>query len=205
MISGENSSNGNHHKQSVLVVNDLSEQLELMGSALSKAGYTVFTAENGREGFDTAKHVRPDLIISDVTMPEINGIEFCRLIREDSELATSPILLVSALRTDTESVVEGLKAGADEYLEIPFDTARLVAQASRLIERAKLERALKESEERYRLLFECTPQPIWVYDEDTLNFLAVNKAAIRTYGYSHEEFMGMTIKEVRPAEDVPAL
>lgn len=204
MSRGNHSTNG-HHKHSVLIVNDLAEQLELMQVALGKAGYIVFRAENGREGYDVAKRERPDLIISDVTMPEINGIEFCRLIRADQELATRPILLVSALRTDTESVVEGLKAGADEYLEIPFDAARLVAQASRLIERAKLEDALKDSEERYRLLFDCTPQPIWVYDEATLAFLAVNDAAIRTYGYSREEFLAMTTKDVRPTEDVPAL
>ena len=149
--------------------------------------------------------MHPDLIISDVTMPKVNGIEFCRLVRQDEELKTLPILLVSALRTDTASVVEGLEAGADEYLEIPFDSARLVAQASRLIERAKLEEALKDSERRYRLLFDCTPQPIWVYDEETLSFLAVNEAAVRTYGYSQEEFLSMTIEDIRPVEDVPAL
>jgi len=204
MLQGNPSNNG-HDKHSVLIVNDLTDQLELMHSALHKAGYTVFTAENGREGFITAKRERPDLIISDVTMPEVDGIEFCRLIRQDEALGTKPILLVSALRTDTLSVVEGLQAGADEYLEFPFDAARLVAQAARLIERSKLESAIKASEERYRLLFECTPQPIWVYDEETLKFLAVNEAAIRTYGYSREEFQSLTIKDVRPIEDVPAL
>ena len=204
MLQGNLSNNG-HDKLSVLIVNDLVDQLELMHSALRKAGYTVFTAENGREGFITAKRERPDLIISDVTMPELDGIEFCRLIRQDEALGTKPILLVSALRTDTLSVVEGLQAGADEYLEFPFDAARLVAQAARLIERSKLESAIKASEERYRLLFECTPQPIWVYDEETLKFLAVNEAAIRTYGYSREEFQSLTIKDVRPTEDVPAL
>jgi PAS domain S-box-containing protein len=204
MNMGSHTSNG-QSQHSVLIVNDLAEQLELMDSSLSRAGFTVFTAENGREGFAVAKRERPDLIISDVTMPEVNGIEFCRLIRQDEDLSTRPILLVSALRTDTESVIEGLKAGADEFLEIPFDTARLVAQASRLIERSKLEEALRDSEERYRLLFECTPQPIWVYDEETLYFLAVNEAAIRTYGYSREEFLRLTIKDVRPVEDVPAL
>src|SRR6185295_16650173 len=204
MSRGNHSKNG-HEKHSVLIVNDLAEQLELMDAALVKAGYTVFTAENGREGFAKAKREFPDLIISDVMMPEVNGIEFCRLIRQDQELRSLPILLVSALRTDTESVIEGLNAGADEYLEIPFDAARLVAQASRLIERAKLEEALKDSEERYRLLFECTPQPIWVYDEETLSFLAVNDAAVRTYGYSKEEFLSMTVEDLRPLEDVPAL
>jgi PAS domain S-box-containing protein len=204
MNRGNHSNNGHDH-QSVLIVNDLAEQLELMNLALGRAGYTVFTAENGREGFAMAKRERPDLIISDVTMPEMNGIELCRLIRQDEDLSTRPILLVSALRTDTESVVEGLKAGADEYLEVPFDPARLVAQAARLIERAKLEDALKDSEERYRLLFECTPQPIWVYDEETLAFLAVNEAAIRTYGYSRDEFLSMTTRDVRPAGEAPAL
>ena len=204
MDMGKSSKNG-HCDHSVLVVNDLADQLELMNSALRKAGYRVFSAEDGQEGIEAARRVRPDLIISDVTMPKVDGIEFCRLVRQDEQLKTLPILLVSALRTDTASVVEGLEAGADEYLEIPFDSARLVAQASRLIERAKLEEALKESEERYRLVFDRTPQPIWVYDEDTLSFLAVNDAAVRTYGYSHEEFLSMTIEEIRSVEDVPAL
>ena len=204
MHRGNYSTNG-HDKDSVLIVNDLTDQLDLMDSALRKAGYTVFTAEDGAEGYAVAKRERPDLIISDVTMPRVDGIEFCRLIRQDEELGTRPILLVSAMRTDTPSVIEGLKAGADEYLEMPFDTPRLIAQASRLIERAKLEEALKDSQERYRLLFDCTPQPIWVYDEETLYFLAVNDAAIRTYGYSREEFLSLTVKDVRPIEDVPAL
>ena len=204
MNRGNLSRNG-HNEHSVLVVNDLSDQLELMNSALRKAGYRVFSAEDGERAFAVAKRERPDLIISDVTMPKVNGIEFCRLVRDDDELKTLPILLVSALRTDTASVVEALQAGADEYLEVPFDSARLVAQASRLIARGKLENALKDSEERYRLLFDCTPQPIWVYDEQTLSFLAVNEAAVRTYGYSREEFLSMTIADIRPAEDVPAL
>jgi PAS domain S-box-containing protein len=205
MHRGNHSHNGNNHQPSVLIVNDLADQLELMNSALSKAGYRVVTAEDGLEGFAVAKRERPDLIISDVTMPQVDGIEFCRMIRQDEELGTRPILLVSALRTDTTSVIAGLEAGADEYLEIPYDTPRLIAQASRLIERSKLEEALKDSQERYRLLFECTPQPIWVYDEESLYFLAVNESAIRTYGYSREEFLTLTVKDIRPVEDVPAL
>jgi len=207
MARGNYSTNGHngHDRPSVLIINDLAEQLELMNSVLCKAGYSVFTAEDGREGFDVAKRERPDLIVSDITMPDLDGIQLCRLIRQDEDLRGKPILLVSALRTDTASVIEGLEAGADEYLEIPYDAARLVAQAARLIERGKLEAALKDSEERYRLLFECTPQPIWVYDDETLAFLAVNQAARLTYGYSQEEFLSMTIADVRPAEDLPAL
>jgi PAS domain S-box-containing protein len=254
----------------------------------------------------------------------MDGLEFCRQIRADSELKTVPILLVSARQKDTESAVAGLRAGADDYLEIPFDSARLVAKVSRLLERSRLEasyrdlveqasdmiftqdlagkltsinlagqkflgrrpeeiignsffavfgiipesngfagslgrpqeahefrhqfvarsatgedrwldlivspikdkldettgfrglardvterkrfeEALRDSEERYRLLFESTPQPIWVYSEDTLRFLAVNEAATRTYGYSRDQFLSMTIADIRAPEDIPTL
>ena len=180
------SGHGNH--SSVLIVNDVPEQLELMYGLLRKAGYFVFMAGDGHEALAIAKREQPDIVISDVAMPELDGIEFCRLIRRDDELRSVPILLVSALRKDTDSVIEGLEAGADDYLEMPFDSSRLVAKVSKLVERARLEGALRDSEERYRLLFENTPQPIWVHDVETLDFLAVNESTIRTYGYSRQEF-----------------
>src|SRR5215208_3186572 len=131
-------SNG-HEDNSVLIVNDEPDQLTLMGNLLHKAGYSVLTAEDGVEGLTLARRERPDLVISDVTMPRMNGLEFCREIRADAELKTIPILLVTALQKDTESAVAGLRAGADDYLEFPFDSTRLVAKVSRLLERARLE------------------------------------------------------------------
>lgn len=65
--------------------------------------------------------------------------------------------------------------------------------------------SLAQSEERYRLLFQSNPYPVWVYDLETLSFLAVNEAAVHRYGYSREEFLSMTIKEIRPTKDIPAL
>jgi len=76
-------SNG-HEENSVLIVNDELDQLTLMGSLLRKAGYAVLTAEDGVEGLSLARRERPDLVISDVTMPRMNGLEFCRQIRADS-------------------------------------------------------------------------------------------------------------------------
>ncbi len=72
-------------------------------------------------------------------------------------------------------------------------------------ERQRAEEALRQSEERYRMLFESNPQPMWVYDTERLAFLAVNEAAVRHYGYSPEEFLAMTIIDIRPKEDLPRL
>lgn len=62
-----------------------------------------------------------------------------------------------------------------------------------------------ESEEGYQLLFESNPHPMWIYDRQTLSFLAVNTAAINHYGYSRDEFLNMTLKDIRPSEDIPLL
>ncbi|HEX6648360.1 MAG TPA: response regulator, partial [Pyrinomonadaceae bacterium] len=110
-----------------------------MSTLLHKAGYTVVTAEDGVQGLALARSERPDVVISDVSMPRMNGLEFCREMRADTKLKTVPILLISAHQKDTESVVAGLKAGADDYLEVPFDSTRLVAKVSRLLERSRLE------------------------------------------------------------------
>lgn len=72
-------------------------------------------------------------------------------------------------------------------------------------EQRSTQRQIEESERRYRLLFESNPQPMWVYDRDTLAFLAVNHAAVQQYGYPAEDFLGMTLKDIRPPEDIPAL
>lgn len=313
----------------VLLVNDLPDQLEVSGFLLRQEGYQVISALSGEEALRLAHQDPPDLIVSDVSMPGMDGIELCRRIRATSHLAPTPIILLSAIRKDVPSMVEALQAGADDYVEAPYDPRFLLAkvrllveknraekalQASRerykslfeynpdavysfdlegrfvevnpachklsgytreeligstftglivpeelsqtvqrfrqaaegepqnyetaiyhkdgrrielnvtnipiivdgqivgvfgiakdLTEQKRIQRALRESEARYRLLFESNPLPMWVYDLETLAFLDVNEAAIRHYGYSREEFLSMTIQDVRPREDISAL
>jgi two-component system cell cycle sensor histidine kinase/response regulator CckA len=189
----------------ILCVNDNSEQLKLLEGQLRQAGYRVFCAPDGVEAIESARREPPDLIISDVVMRRGDGIELCRAVRADADLSDTPIVLLSAMRGDERSVVDGLSAGADEYLEAPCGAARLVALASRLVERKRAADALRESEGRYRVLFERSPLPMWVYDLETFRFLDVNSAAVRHYGYSREEFLGMTIKDIRPPAEVPVL
>jgi len=151
---------GRDTQATILVVNDNPELLKLTSLLLGKAGYGICNAIDGKEGFRVALHERPQLVISDVSMPHTDGIELCRLIRADENLKQTPILLVSAVRVDSTSAVEGLQAGADDYLEVPYDPVRLIAKVARLLERgraeAELERCVRERtvqlEDAYREL-----------------------------------------------------
>jgi two-component system cell cycle sensor histidine kinase/response regulator CckA len=79
----------------------------------------------------------------------------------------------------------------------------LARRATNAVDHVRLHRSLERSEERYRLLFEQNPLAMWVYDIETLAFLAVNESAVRRYGYSRDEFLSMTIADIRPPEDIP--
>lgn len=145
----------------VLVVDDTPDRLELMSHVLKRAGYKVLAAHDGGEAYNVARREHPLLVISDVMMPRVDGIELCRRMRSDTELFATPILLVSAMRRDDESAVEGLKAGADDYLEAPYEPVRFVAKVARLAERARLEEAMRESEERYALAARGANDGLW--------------------------------------------
>lgn len=100
--------------------------------------------------------------------------------------------------------IEGLQTIAHETMLL-LDLRRQLSASSRMVAGLReAEEALRESEEKYRILFENNPHPMWVFDPETLAFLAVNESAVRHYGYSREEFLSMTIKEIRPPEDIPA-
>ncbi len=208
-------SSGSEH--TLLVVNDAPDQLDLMRTILRQAGYRVLTADGGHEGFETAKRERPSLIISDVAMPEVDGVELCRLLRAEERLRHIPILLVSALRKDAASVVEGLRTGADDYLAAPYDPVVFIARVARLLEirRANeelelrvaertaqleaanqaLERELaerKQIEQKLRqqaALIDLAYAAIIVRDINN-TVIYWNPSAVETYGWSAEEAKG---------------
>ena len=89
------------------------------------------------------------------------------------------------------------------FIAVVATFVAMIASGKR--DRDRTEEALRDSQEQYRFLFENNPHPMWVYSTETLRFITVNEAAIANYGYSRDEFLAMTIRDIRPAEDVPAL
>ncbi|HEV8398844.1 MAG TPA: PAS domain S-box protein [Gemmatimonadales bacterium] len=100
-----------------------------------------------------------------------------------------------------QTYTTGVRYGEREKEILQF----VATQIAGAIERQRAADALRRSEERHRLLFDAGPHPMWVYDFETLRFLTVNDAAVRDYGYTREEFLTMTIADIRPPEEVPAL
>jgi CheY-like chemotaxis protein len=116
----------------ILVVNDNRAQLELLSELLSGAGAVVHQAADGAEALVAARTSRPDAIVTDVEMPILDGIALCRAIRADAELCDLPVVLVSALDDVSKVEADGFAAGADDYLALPCDPARLVESVARL-------------------------------------------------------------------------
>jgi PAS domain S-box-containing protein len=185
----------------ILALNDDSDQLELLEAVLSKAGYQVFTAADGKKGFEIAQSELPDLIISDVMMPRMDGIELCRLLRADEKLRPTPVLLVSAVRKDTSSMVEGIEAGADDYMQLPYEPMHLVAKAARLIERKHIQdEALQQSETRFRSLIENVSDVISMLAPDG-TILYESPSLENVLGYQPDEIIGKNAFEFIHPED----
>jgi class 3 adenylate cyclase len=111
----------------ILIVDDSEASRDIIGTRLRAQGYETAEAADGEQGLAAVDACAPDLILLDVTMPRLNGLEVCRRVKGDGRRPFTPIILLTA-RTDTSDVVAGLDAGADEYLTKPIDPAALLAR-----------------------------------------------------------------------------
>ena len=111
----------------ILIVEDSFIQAEMLRRLLADAGYVVRIAHDGAEGFSMARADRPDLVISDVTMPVMDGFQLCQCIREDPNLGDLPVILLTAMGS-ARDVVHGLNVGADNYVTKPYDASLLLAR-----------------------------------------------------------------------------
>jgi adenylate cyclase len=121
-----------HNPPRILIVDDNETNRDILVTRLNVHGYELMQASDGEEALALAKQHVPDLILLDVMMPKLDGIEVCRLLKNDARLPFMPIILVTA-KADTKDVVAGLDAGADEYLVKPVDQTALVARVKSVL------------------------------------------------------------------------
>jgi len=156
---------------------------------------------------------RWDLVLADYKLPDINGLEALKLARE--KWGELPFILMSGTIGEPAAIAS-LQAGATDYIlkqhrkRLPAAVRRAVAEVTERVRREAAEADLRRSEKQYRLLFQGNPHPMWVFDLESLAILEVNEAATLHYGYPRNEFLQMTLADLRvmqtpgAEEEIPA-
>ena len=131
----------------ILVIDDLPENVFMLQDRLEHEGYEVITAYDGKTGIDKALSEVPDLILLDVMMPEVTGIDVCKTLVKNEETSNIPIILVTA-KTGAEDTKEGLEAGAFDYIKKPFNRIELLARVNSALKLSDAHKKLLEAEKR---------------------------------------------------------
>lgn len=189
----------------VLVIEDNPGDFILIEDFLDEQMYAaqIIQAKNFKEGRHllVEKKVAFNVILLDLSLPDKSGEN---LIMEIISISSGVPIIVLTGYPDIAFSVKSLSLGVSDYLlKDELSAATLYKSILYSLERKKKSAELEDSEKRYSDLFQLSPQPMWVYDLETLQFLNVNDAAIRHYGYSLEEFLSLTIRDIMPAEDLP--
>lgn len=198
----------------ILVIDDQKDNITTI-SAVIKSNIQdckILKAMSGKEGLEIAEKEQPDTILLDIIMPEMDGYEVCQKLKEKQETKHIPIILVTAIKTDSESRVKGLNLGADAFLAKPIDAIELTAQVNvmlrikaaedklraekKTLEELVLEKTfeLKESEEKYRAIYNNAPLSYQSLDINGC-FIDVNPTWLNVLGYEEKEVIGKCFSE----------
>ena len=159
-------------KSVVLVVEDNPDIQTYLSSELGKE-YVVYQEFNGQKGLKSANVHSPDIIISDIMMPKLNGIEFCKQLKKDVHTSSIPVILLTAKSSD-QSQIEGFETGADAYISKPFSVDVLKAQVNSILEnRARLQNKLAQKQDIAELEVECT-DPDKVFLQKVIESIRMN-------------------------------
>ena len=131
----------------ILVIDDLPENVFMLQDRLENEGYEVITAYEGKSGINKAINEHPDLILLDIMMPEVTGIDVCKTLVANNATADIPIILVTA-KSDAEDTREGLEAGAFDYIKKPFNQIELLARINSALKLAEAHKLVLEVEKK---------------------------------------------------------
>ncbi len=172
----------------MLIVDDDQKIRALLTELIEHEGYEVESAVDGGRAWEIVQTFEPDLVISDVVMPVLDGVGLCRLIKQDVRTADIPVILISGQRNDVEDSIAGLTAGADDYLQVPFRNEELLVKVGRLAERRRVER-------HYREIVEDAADII--YTRDMNGYLtSINAAGARFFGKPATEIVGAHLSQL---------
>jgi len=191
----------------ILIIEDNAGDFMLIQEYLEEefSALKISWAKNFKEAkaFLTNTESHCDVVLLDLTLPDKNGEE---LINETIPFCHDKALVILTGYSDIEFGIKSLSLGVSDYLiKDELDATSLYKNILYNLERKKTQIQLEDSEKRYSDLFHLSPIPMWVYDIETLRFLDVNMAAEAHYGYTLQEFLSMTISDIRPKEDIPAM
>ncbi len=196
-------------QRKILVVDDDEFTLQSMARTLGNDRYRVVTAASGSEAIDLMKQESFDLVLADLKMPGIDGLE---VLRQAREIAPQAVVLILTGYASLESAIEALQEGAYDYLVKPCPDDELKLKIEKGLERVRLveerqraEEALRESEERYRVIFEQAADSIVLIDAETGALVEFNDRAHENIGYTREEFKKLRIPDfevIESAEEV---
>ena len=185
----------------ILVVDDSSEIRQLFAICLRKAGYEVLEAATGKHGLLLTRAYSPDLVLLDVRLPDVNGVEVCRQIKNDPSLKDVFVALCSGEATNEEDKVGGFHTGADEYLVKPLGMQELLARVQTLMRLRNTTAALRKSEDHHRRLIDILPDAVClIHPKGRLS--AVNSQALALLGYSSsDELLQKNIFDLTPTDE----
>ncbi|QEH38459.1 Sensor histidine kinase TmoS [Aquisphaera giovannonii] len=186
----------------VLVADDNADMRRYVLRLLSGA-YAVEAVADGAAALDAARRRPPDLILSDVMMPRLDGFGLLKALRADPATAAVPVILLSA-RAGEESRVEGAEAGADDYLVKPFGARELLARVAAQVQLARLRReaqeAFRRGEERFRLFMSHSPTTAFIKDAEG-RYLYVNRTVERQFARPLAGWVGKTDLDLFPPDE----
>jgi PAS domain S-box-containing protein len=183
------------------MVDDNLPFLELYSQILRDAGYEVLTASNGRQALRIVRDHRPGLVVLDVVLPDISGIEVCRKIKGDASLCDVFVILISGHAISAEQTVNGLAIGADEYLAKPVAPSEFLARIRTMVRLMETTAAFRASEQHYRQLVEILPDAVGVIDQQ-FRLTGLNEQALAMSGYAEPgELLGQNFFDFIQSKD----
>lgn len=186
-------------KPAILIVDDAPDNLGVLRAMMLRQGYQTFVATSGDRALDIALRVKPDLILLDVVMPGIDGLETCRRLKAHPATTRIPVIFMSA-RGDTEDIVAGFDTGAADYIPKPLRLEEVCARVRAQLRLRSTADTQSEQADRLRMIVNSMDQGLLIV-EGCGRVQYANPACDRYLGYAPEELVGRSLKELLSCEE----